>query len=82
MVALLFSSLVNVILFFRVFEISYYEPLSDHHGHEHHAEPMAEAPFTMLVPLLIVAAGLVLVGIYTGDIVNQIIRFAIPEGLL
>jgi multicomponent Na+:H+ antiporter subunit D len=82
MVALLFSSLVNVILFFRVFEISYYEPFSDHHGHEHHAEPMAEAPFTMLVPLLIVAGGLVLVGIYTGDIVNQIIRFAIPEALL
>jgi multicomponent Na+:H+ antiporter subunit D len=80
-VALLFSSLVNVILFFRVFEISYYEPLSDHHGHGHHAEPMAEAPLTMLLPLLIVAVGLVLVGIYTGDIVNQIIQFAIPTGL-
>ena len=35
MVALIFSSLVNVILFFRVFEIGYYEPLSDHHGHDH-----------------------------------------------
>ncbi|KPK25827.1 MAG: NADH dehydrogenase [Nitrospira bacterium SG8_3] len=81
MVALLFSSLVNVILFFRVFEISYYEPFSDHHGHGHHAESMAEAPLTMLLPLLIVAVGLVLVGIYTGDIVNQIIRFAIPKGL-
>jgi multicomponent Na+:H+ antiporter subunit D len=81
-VALLFSSLVNVILFFRVFEISYYEPFSDHHGHGHHAESMAEAPLTMLLPLLIVAVGLVLVGIYTGDIVNQIIRFAIPEGLV
>jgi multicomponent Na+:H+ antiporter subunit D len=80
-VALLFSSLVNVVLFFRVFEISYYEPFSDHHGHEHHAQPMAEAPLTMLVPLLIVTAGLVLVGIYTGDIVNQIIQFAIPEAL-
>lgn len=81
-VALLFSSLVNVILFFRVIEISYYEPFSDHHGHGHHSEPVAEAPLSMLVPLLIVAAGLVLVGIYTGDIVNQIIQFAIPEALL
>jgi len=80
-VALLFSSLVNVILFFRVFEISYYEPFSDHHGHGNSAEPMTEAPLTMLLPLLIVAVGLVLVGIYTGDIVNQIIRFAIPEAL-
>ena len=82
MVALLFSSLVNVILFFRVIEISYYEPFSDHHGHEHHSEPLAEAPLTMLVPLLIVAVGLVLVGFYTGDIVDQIIQFAIPKGLL
>ena len=82
MVALLFSSLVNVILFFRIIEISYYEPFSDHHGHEHHPEPMAEAPLSMLVPLMIVAAGLVLVGIYTGDIVNQIIQFAIPKGLV
>jgi multicomponent Na+:H+ antiporter subunit D len=82
MVALLFSSLVNVILFFRVFEIGYYEPFSDHHGHDQHSEPMVEAPLTMVVPLLIVAAGLVLVGIYTGDIVNHIIQFAIPESLV
>lgn len=81
-VALLFSSLVNVILFFRVLEIGYYEPFSDHHGHEHHSEPMAEAPLSMLAPLMIVAAGLVLVGIYTGDIVSQIIQFAIPEALV
>jgi multicomponent Na+:H+ antiporter subunit D len=84
MVALLFSSLVSVVLFFRVIEIGYYEPFSDHHdhGHDHHPEPMGEAPLTMLVPLLIVAAGLVLVGIYTGDIVDHIIRFAIPKGIV
>ena len=81
-VALLFSSLVNVILFFRVIEIGYYEPFTNHHGHESHSEPMSEAPLTMLIPLLIVAAGLVLVGIYTGDIVNHIIQFAIPKGLV
>ena len=82
MVALLFSSLVNVVLFFRVIEICYYEPFSDHHGHDHHAEAMAEAPLTMLVPLFIVAAGLVLVGLYTGDIVNNIIEFAIPKSIV
>jgi multicomponent Na+:H+ antiporter subunit D len=84
MVALLFSSLVSVVLFFRVIEIGYYEPFSDHHGHghDHHPEPMGEAPLTMLVPLLIVAAGLVLVGLYTSDIVDHIIRFAIPKGIV
>ncbi|MBW1739736.1 MAG: monovalent cation/H+ antiporter subunit D family protein [Deltaproteobacteria bacterium] len=81
-VALLFSSLVNVVLFFRIIEIGYYEPFGDHHGHDHHPEPMAEAPLSMLVPLFIVAAGLVLVGLYTGDIVNHIIQFVIPKGLL
>ena len=84
MVALLFSSLVNVVLFFRVIEICYYEPFSDDGGHGHGppSEAMAEAPLTMLVPLFIVAAGLVLVGIYTGDIVNKIIEFAIPPGIV
>jgi len=82
MAALLLSSLVSVILFFRIFEICYYEPFSDHHEHDHQPEPMDEAPLTMLVPLLIVAAILILVGIYTGDIVNHIIKFAIPESLI
>jgi multicomponent Na+:H+ antiporter subunit D len=82
MVALLFSSLVNVILFFRVIEIGYYEPFTDHHGHDHPAEPMAEAPLTMLVPLYVVAAGLILVGLYTGNIVNHIIRFVIPNSFV
>jgi multicomponent Na+:H+ antiporter subunit D len=82
MVALIFSSLVNVILFFRIIEIGYYEPFSDHHGHDHPAEPMAEAPLTMLVPLYIVAAGLILVGLYTGNIVNDIIRFVIPNSFV
>jgi multicomponent Na+:H+ antiporter subunit D len=82
MVALIFSSLVNVILFFRVFEIGYYEPFSDHHGHDHPAEPMAEAPLTMLVPLYVVAAGLILVGLYTGNIVNHIVRFVIPSSFV
>ena len=79
--ALLFSSLVNVVLFFRVIELGYFEPFSDHHGHNHHPEPIDEAPLSMLVPLIIVAAGLVVVGMYTGDIVTRIIDFSIPAGI-
>jgi multicomponent Na+:H+ antiporter subunit D len=79
--ALLFSSLVNVVLFFRIIELGYFEPFSDHHGHNHHPEPIDEAPLSMLVPLIIVAAGLVVVGMYTGDIVTRIIDFAIPAGI-
>jgi multicomponent Na+:H+ antiporter subunit D len=79
MLALLFSSLVNVVLFFRIIEIGYYEPVRDHGAH---TEGIAEAPLSMLVPLLVVAAGLLAVGVYTGDIVNQIIEFAIPKGIV
>ena len=82
MVALLFSSLINVVLFFRVIEIGYYEPFSDHHGHGSHSESIDEAPLSMLIPLLITAAGLVVVGLYTGDIVTQIIQFAIPKSII
>lgn len=82
MAALLFSSLVNVVLFFRVIEIAYYEPFGAHHGHRPQSEPMAEAPLSMLVPLLVLAAGLFLVGIYTGDIVNRIIQYAIPMNIV
>lgn len=82
MAALLFSSLVNVVLFFRVFEICYYEPFSNHHGNDHHPEPMGEAPFSMLVPLYITAVILILVGLYTGDIVGRLIESVIPKGLV
>lgn len=81
MAALIFSSLVNVVLFFRVFEICYYEPFADHHGHNNHSGGIDEAPVSMVIPLLIVAVILILVGIYTGDIVNHVIRFAIPEAM-
>jgi multicomponent Na+:H+ antiporter subunit D len=82
MAALVFSSLINIVLFFRVIEIGYYEPFSDHNEHGSHSEPMDEAPLSMLVPLLIVAASLVVVGMYTGDMVTHIIQFAIPTSIV
>jgi multicomponent Na+:H+ antiporter subunit D len=76
--ALIFSSLVNVILFFRIFEICFFEPASeDSPG----GGKFAEAPFEMLAPLMIVAALLVILGFYTGDIVNTIIQFVLPSGI-
>lgn len=84
LVALLFSSLVSVVLFFRVFEISFFEAHGESHGHHHsdEREAVEDAPTWMLFPLVIVAVGLVAVGLYTGDIVEQVIRFAIPEAIL
>jgi multicomponent Na+:H+ antiporter subunit D len=84
MAALIFSSLINAVLFFRVIEVGYFEPFSEHHGeegHGHHAEPIDEAPLSMLAPLVIVSIGLIVVGIYTSDIINSIIKFAVPAGI-
>lgn len=81
--ALLFSSLVNVILFFRIIEVCYYEPFdSHHHSHETEESSLDEAPAGMLVPLMIVAVLLIVLGIYTGDIVTNIIQFAVPEHII
>jgi len=80
-VALLFSSLVNVVLFFRVIEIAYFEPMNPHHGTFAIHDTMEEAPLTMLIPLLIVAVSLLVVGIYSGNIVTTIIAPVLPKGI-
>jgi len=85
-VALIFSSLVNVILFFRIIEICYYGSFSGH-SHERHRENIqntlsGEAPWSMLVPLLMVVMLLLLFGLFTGDIVTKIIQYAIPTGIV
>ncbi len=75
--ALLFSSLINAVLFFRIFEIGFFEPFSSHH-HGPPAERINEAPVSMLASLLVAAAGLLILGLYSGDLVTKIIEFAIP----
>jgi multicomponent Na+:H+ antiporter subunit D len=78
--ALIFSSLVNAVLFFRIFEIGYFETSGDSgHSHSHgFTEKIIEAPVSMLVPLMLTALSLFALGIYTGDIVNTVIQAAIP----
>ncbi|MDQ7782519.1 MAG: monovalent cation/H+ antiporter subunit D family protein [Desulfomonilaceae bacterium] len=82
--ALLFSSLVSVVLFFRIFEVGYFEPLGGSHGSAHGDDEhvVREAPLGMLVPLWITALGLILVGLYTGEIVGRVIRHAVPAMML
>jgi multicomponent Na+:H+ antiporter subunit D len=83
--ALLFSSLVNAVLFFRIFEIAFFEKadrseVHDSHGHDA-TTVIDEAPWQMLAPLLITAILLVAIGLYSGTIVENIIQFAVPAGI-
>ncbi len=88
--ALLFSSLVNVVLFFRIIEIGFFEPFKEHVSghHECITDQIAgnrimieEAPAGMVIPLVIVAGFLIFLGLMTGNIVTSIIQFAIPAGI-
>jgi multicomponent Na+:H+ antiporter subunit D len=77
---LLASSLFNAILFFRGIEKAYFEPAIDEHATDQKPAEIDEAPLTILIPLLIMTAGVLSLGLLSGKIVSGIIRFAIPEG--
>lgn len=79
--ALIFSSLINAVLFFRIIEIGYYEPFALDHGHGPAPAAMREAPLSMVVPLLVVAGGLVVMGVFTGDIVTHVVGPFIPQAM-
>ena len=75
-IALLFSSLVNAVLFFRIIEIGYFFKDGEHHGHE----KLEEAPLSMQAPLVISAVALIIVGLGSGPLVENIIKLALPAG--
>lgn len=80
--ALLFSSLVNVVLFFRIIETGYYDFGVKGSGHEHvHEEgpAVSEAPLSMLIPTVVVAAAIILIGLYNHSILINVINFAVPK---
>ena len=48
----------------------------------HEAVAVEEAPLGMLIPFYAVAISLVILGIFSGDLVTKIIHFAIPAGIV
>jgi multicomponent Na+:H+ antiporter subunit D len=80
--ALLISSLVNAVLFFRIFEVAFFgnKPAE---GHGHHDHDSADSPgdakaaplrWSSAVPLLAVAAIIILLGVFNREIVEWIGR--------
>ena len=79
--ALLLSSLISAIIFFRLIEIAYFGALeSGSHGHQPKVA-MAEAPLTMIIPMALTAISLIVIGLYTNEIVTGIVQWTIPKGL-
>jgi multicomponent Na+:H+ antiporter subunit D len=79
---LLLGSLLNAILFFRIFERSYFEP--HHDAPQRGREPGARlerAAKSELVPMALMAVFVILLGFFSGYIVQYAIAYAIPRGM-
>jgi multicomponent Na+:H+ antiporter subunit D len=84
---LLSSSLLSAILFFRVIDNAYFDHMhagdeeSDLPGATHLPEGSAidEAPLSMLLPTLVTALGIVVLGLSSMKIISTMIRQAIPS---
>jgi multicomponent Na+:H+ antiporter subunit D len=82
--ALLVSTLVNVALFFRIFDKGLYihgqtkVTVDPGVGNAPHA---IEAPLSMLMPAVVLALAILLLGIFNQVVVNEVIFFAVPVGL-
>jgi len=80
-VALVICSLLSAVVFFRVIENTYFEPrvpVHAHNGGTHEEVAMDEAPMSMLVPIYIMVAGIMTLGIFSGKIISTVIQFAVP----
>ena len=81
--ALLVCTLINIALFFRIFDKGLFV-----HGHEQgqgsegtqKLRHNGEAPLTMLIPACILAVAIILVGVFNQAIVNRVILFTVPKG--
>lgn len=82
--ALLVSTLINVALFFRIFDKGLYVHAQQNEPHDtgtRDAPHSREAPLSMLMPAVVLALAILLVGIFNQVIMNKVIRFAVPSGL-
>ncbi len=79
---ILISSLLNAVYFFRIIEKVYLKSNTDEKKEENKiifgsGEPVP----SMLIPVMIFAIGLILLGLFNALIVNEVINLMIPNGL-
>ncbi len=80
--ALLLGSLLNAILFFRIFEKCYFEAPHDPAHREREAGAKADRmAMGELIPMVFMAVVVLLLGLFSGYIVQHAITHAIPPGV-
>lgn len=84
-IALLIGTLINIALFVRVFDKGLYVHGSDHASEQGKLDSEIdshEAPLSMLIPAITLAVCIFLAGIFNQAIMENVIEFTVPSGLL
>lgn len=81
----LLSSLAVAVVFFRIVQIIYFRDSSEQgtkdSGQDKQIPPvLGEAPVSMLFPIFIITAGILLLGFFSGDIISAVIQHTVPGG--
>lgn len=79
--ALVLSSLLNAVYFFRLLEKIYMKPPEADKAMDPKSVKFAEAPGSMLLPTLLLAGGVLVLGIFNAYIVTTFIMPMIPHSL-
>lgn len=83
---LLASSLMVAIVFFKMIQTIFFAPAGESahahidEPHKEHKHSRDEAPASMMIPIFIMVAGILLLGIFSGQIVSTVIQFTVPKG--
>jgi len=83
---ILISSLLNAVYFFRVIELAFFKPYNSGHPSPRHPAAdeekagMDEMPWSMLIPTLVIAVGIILLGLFNGPIISGVLERVVPRG--
>jgi multicomponent Na+:H+ antiporter subunit D len=81
-IVLIGSSLLSAAYFFRFIEQIYLHPPEAATPSEIRTATFGhELPMQMLMPILLLAMGIILLGVFNQSIIDGVIRYALPEGL-
>jgi len=81
--ALLVSSLLTAVIFFKVLVNIYFgtqSPADSKESSSHGAVIRDEVPLSMLLPTGIMAVGILTLGFFSGKIISSVIQFSVPGG--
>jgi multicomponent Na+:H+ antiporter subunit D len=80
--ALILGSLLTAVYFFRVIELSYFWPPDATDTAPHPVAHRRDLPAPMLTPIVLLATGVLLLGLLQHSVVAHLIRYALPlQGL-